>query len=112
MMRRMRCQSAPVMIVVFPSLRLPATHAPSVQVLSAAQVVEAYPAVGNQADAHRSPELITDHHLGLMLLSGYIMEGDARDPREEDLQVGEAGVIGHGVTYYVDFIQRTGGSDR
>ncbi len=81
-------------------------------VLPAPQVGQAYPPVGDQADADRSPERVVDHHLGLMLLSGYIMEGDARDPREEDLQVGEAGVIGHGVTYYVDFIQRTGGSDR
>ena len=80
-------------------------------VLPPAQVGQAYPAVGNQADADRRPELMVDHHLGLMLLSGYIMEGDALDPREEDLQVGEAGVIGHGVTYYVDF-QRTGGSGR
>src|SRR6266851_1536610 len=29
-----------------------------------------------------------------MLLCGYIMEGDALDPGEEDLHVGEAGVIG------------------
>ncbi len=80
-------------------------------VLQPAQVVQVYPPVGNQPDADRSPNLIADHHLGLMLLSGYIMEGDALDPGEEDLHVGEAGVIGHGVTYYVDF-QRTGGSGR
>ena len=80
-------------------------------VLPAPQVGQANPAVGIQADAHRSPELIVDHHLCLMLLSGNIMEGDALDPREEDVQVGEPGVIGHGVTYYVDF-QRTGGSGR
>src|SRR6266571_2178436 len=36
-----------------------------------------------------------------MPFSGYIIEGDALDPREEDVQVGEARVIGHGVTYYV-----------
>ena len=70
-------------------------------VLPPAQVGQAYPPVGNQADAHRSPELIVDRHLGLMLLSGYIVERDALDPREEDLQVGEARVIGHGVTSYV-----------
>ena len=79
--------------------------------LPAPQVGQEYPPVRSQADAYRRPELIVDHHLGLMFLSGYIMERDALDPREEDLQVGEAGVIGHGVTYYVDF-QRTGGSGR
>ena len=64
-------------------------------VLPAPQVGQAYPAVGNQADADRSPELITDHHLGMIFLSGYITERDALDPREEDLEAGEARVIRH-----------------
>ncbi len=29
----------------------------------------------------------------MIFLSGYIMEGDALDPREEDVQVGEAGTF-------------------
>ena len=80
-------------------------------VLPAPQVGQANPAVGIQADAHRSPELIVDHHLCLMLLSGYIMEGDALDPREEDVQVGEPGVIGHG-SRTTSISMRTGGSGR
>src|SRR2546426_917951 len=97
MMRRMCCQrSSAIGRPVLPSLRLPAIHAPPrYMVLSAPQVVQAYPPVGNQADADRSPELIVDHHLGLMFLSWYIVEGDALDPREEDVQVGEARVIRH-----------------
>src|SRR3989454_12750331 len=96
MMRRMRCQSAPVMVVVFPSPRLPATHAPPrCMVLPAPQVGQANPPVRSEADADRSPRRSVDHHFRLMLLSGYIVESDALDLREEDLQVGEAGVIGH-----------------
>src|SRR2546428_13807056 len=92
-----RCQRSAFMgRAVLPSPRLPATHAPPrSMVLPAPQVGQAYPPVGNQADADRSPELIADHHLGLMVLSRYIMERDPLDPREEDVQVGEAGVIGH-----------------
>jgi len=40
-------------------------------------------------------ELIVDRHLGLTVLSGYIVKRDALDPREEDVQVGEPGVIRH-----------------
>ncbi len=77
-------------------------------VLPPAQVDQSYPPVGKQADA--DPQLIADHHLGLMPFSGYIMEGDALDPREEDVQVGEARVIGHGVTYYVRCVEHLGRS--
>ena len=80
-------------------------------VLPAPQVGQANPAVGNQADADRRPNLIVKHYLGLKFVSRYIVERDALDLREEDLQVGEARVVGHGITYYVDF-QRTGGSGR
>src|SRR6266581_9741206 len=97
MMRRMRCQRSSVMSrrLLF-SPRLPAIHAPPrCMVLPAPQVGQAYPAVGNQADADRSPELMVDHHLGLMFLSGYIVERDALDPREEDLQFGKTRIVGH-----------------
>ena len=80
-------------------------------VLPPAEVGQSYPPAGSQPDAHRDPRRSVDHHLGLMHLSGYIMEREALDPREGDLQVGEARVVGHGITYYVDF-QRTGGSGR
>src|SRR2546422_3671624 len=74
-----------------------ASHAcaSSYMVLLPAQVDQSYPPVGHQADADPSSQLIVDDHLRLMLLSGYIVEGDALDPREEDLHVGEARVIGH-----------------
>src|SRR3989442_1431966 len=97
MMRRMRCQPPSVMTRrLLSSPRLPTTHAPSQYVvLPLAQVGQSYPPVGNQADADRRPELIADHHLGLMLLSGYILERDALDTREEGLHLREAGVVGH-----------------
>src|SRR5207247_2874040 len=92
MSRRMLWHCSAVMSrPVLPSSRLSATHAPHrYMVLPAPQVGQA-----NPADADRRPELIVDHHLGLMFLSGYIVKGDALDPRDEDVQVGEARVIRH-----------------
>src|SRR5436190_7440305 len=100
MMRRMRCQPPSVMTRrLLSSPRLPATPVPPrYMVLPPAEVGQSYPPAGSQPDAHRDPRRSVDHHLGLVLLSGYIVERDALDPREEDLQVGEAGVIGHWAT--------------
>jgi len=64
-------------------------------VLPAPQVGQANPPVRSEADADRSPRRSVDHHFRLMLLSGYILERDALDPREEDVQFGEPGVIRH-----------------
>jgi hypothetical protein len=70
MMRRMRCQSAPVMTRrLLSSPRLPATHAPPrSMVLPAAHVGQAYPPVGSQPDAHRDPRRSVDHQLGWLSL--------------------------------------------
>src|SRR5207249_2790805 len=64
-------------------------------VLPAPQVGQANSPVGSQAEADRSPELIVDHHLRLMFLSGYIVEGDALDARDEGLQFGKTRIVGH-----------------
>src|SRR5712664_1059824 len=42
------------------------SRASSVHMSPPAQVGQAYPPVGNQADANGSAQLIVDHHLGLM----------------------------------------------
>src|SRR6266403_3148845 len=97
MMRRMRCQPPSVMTRrLLSSPRLPATHAPPrYTVLPPPQVYHSYPPVRSQADAYRRPELIVDHHLRLMFLSGYIVEGNALDPRDEGLQFGKTRIVGH-----------------
>src|SRR3989442_1107128 len=97
MMRRMRCQPPSVMTRrLLSSPRLPATHAPPrYMVLPAPQVGQSYPPVGNQTDTDRRHRLIVDHHLGLMLLSGYIVERDALDSRDEGLQFGKTRIVGH-----------------
>src|SRR2546428_11112186 len=64
-------------------------------VLPPAEVGQSYPPVGSQPDAHRDPRRSVDHHLGLMFLSGNIVERDALDSRDEGLQFGKTRIVGH-----------------